>query len=289
MTETKPNETIKPFVTADGAEDMIAEEPTHVTGSFSKRCKHSLQNLPIRKKCCRYLWDSVMAIPKEENAAAELRRLGEGCLCETCITVLLRAMFVRWGTVTDPAKRYHLELTFATEEERVAAEEILEKAGLAMHPSLRKCPGGQANPGGREKYLLYYKSSTDIEDFLATIGASGAVFDLMNTKIVKEFRNSVNRQVNCDTANIGKQLEASKKYIEAIQYLTETGAINRLPDALRDTARLRLEYDQLSLADLGNLCEPKVSKSGMKHRMEKLLTFAKNLEEHLGAEKSTQP
>ncbi len=241
--------------------------------SFSTKCKSSLTALPIRKKCCRYLWDAVMAIPKEENAAAELKRLGEGCLCESCLSVLLRAMFVRWGTVTDPEKRYHLELTFPTEEERDTAADILQTAGLCLHPSVRR------SANGKEKFLLYYKSSTDMEDFLATIGASGAVFELMNTKIVKEFRNSVNRQVNCDTANIGKQLEASKKYIEAIHYLNDTGAMNRLPEALRETARLRLEHDQLSLADLGNLCEPKVSKSGMKHRMEKLLEFARSLQE----------
>ncbi len=216
-----------------------------------------------------------MAIPKDINAAAELKRLGEGCLCESCQSVLLRAMFVRWGTVTDPEKRYHLELTFINEDERDTADGILQNAGLCLHPSVRR------GANGKEKYLLYYKSSTDMEDFLATIGASGAVFALMNTKIVKEFRNSVNRQVNCDTANIGKQLEASKKYIEAIQYLNETGAMNRLPEALRETARLRLEYDQLSLADLGSLCEPKVSKSGMKHRMEKLLEFAKSVQEEL--------
>ncbi len=247
-----------------------------VSGSFSKKCKHTLTTLPIRKKCCRYVWDGVMAIPKEENAATELTRLGEGCLCDTCLSVLVRAMFVRWGTMTDPEKRYHLELTFATEEERAAANDILQRAGLMLHPSVRHCANG------REKWLLYYKSSSDIEDFLATVGASGAVFDLMNTKIVKEFRNSVNRQVNCDTANIGKQLEASKKYIEAIHYLLHTGTMNRLPESLRETAKLRLENDQLSLAELGNLCEPKVSKSGMKHRMEKLLGFARHLQEENG-------
>ena len=116
-----------------------------------------------------------------------------------------------------------------------------------------------------------------MEDFLAYIGASAAAFDIMNAKIVKEFRNSVNRQVNCDTANIEKQLEASKKYVDAIRYLTETGAITKLPENLQQTARLRLENEQVSLAELGNLCEPKVSKSGMKHRMEKLLEYAESI------------
>jgi len=141
-----------------------------------------------------------------------------------------------------------------------------------MHASVRR------SASGRETWILYYKSTAEMEDFLAYIGASGAAFDIMNAKIVKEFRNSVNRQVNCDTANIEKQVEASKKYIEAIRLLIDTGAITKLPEALQKTARLRLEYDQVSLTELGNLCEPKVSKSGMKHRMEKLLEYAVSLQ-----------
>ena len=241
--------------------------------SFSQKCKESLIALTVRKKCCRYLWDAVMTAEMSDSAdtAAQIRTWGEGCRCETCLSVLIRAMFVRFGAMTDPEKRYHLEFTFRSEAERDAATVILENAGFTMHASVRHPKNGQ------EKWILYYKSSSDMEDFLAYIGASAAAFDIMNAKIVKEFRNSVNRQVNCDTANIEKQLEASKKYIDAIRILTETGAISKLPETLQKTAKLRLEYEQVSLAELGNLCEPKVSKSGMKHRMEKLLEYASGL------------
>ena len=239
--------------------------------SFSQKTKTALSAIPIKKKCCRYLWDAVNAAPKGENAADAITEWGGACRCENCLPVLIRALFVRYGAVTDPMKRYHLEFAFRLESERDAAAAVLENAGFAMHTSLRH------GANGNDKWILYYKSSTDMEDFLAYIGASTAAFDIMNAKIVKEFRNSVNRQVNCDTANIEKQLEASKKYIEAIRYLTETGAGTKLPEALQQTARLRLEYEQVSLAELGNLCEPKVSKSGMKHRMEKLLEYADSL------------
>ena len=96
----------------------------------------------------------------------------------------------------------------------------------------------------------------------------------MNRKIEREFRNSVKRQVNCDTANIEKQLASAKKYIEAIRYLVDTGSIDRLSPELKNTALLRMENEQLNLADLGRMVNPPVSKSGMKHRLEKILTFA---------------
>lgn len=250
-------------------------------GSFCQRTKDTLCAIPIRKKCCRFLWDAVTALPKGESAAEKIHEWQDGCRCDNCMPVLLRALFCRYGAVTDPAKRYHLEFAFPSENERDAAAALLEQAGFVLHSSLRH------SAKGKDKWILYYKSSADMEDLLAYIGASAATFALMNAKIVKEFRNSVNRQVNCDTANIEKQLEASKKYVEAIRYLTETGAISKLPEALQQTAKLRLEYEQVSLAELGNLCEPKVSKSGMKHRMEKLLEYAQRLQAEEAKEETT--
>jgi len=246
--------------------------------SFSQKCKEALTALPVKKKCCRYLWDAVMSyVPdSEEDTAQQFTVWGEACRCDTCLSVLIRALFVKYGAITDPEKRYHLEFTFRRERERDTAAGLLESAGFTLHSSVRHPAKGQ------EKWILYYKSSADMEDFLAYIGAAAAAFDIMNAKIVKEFRNSVNRQVNCDTANIEKQLEASKKYIDAIRLLTETGAVSKLPENLQQTARLRLEFEQVSLAELGNLCEPKVSKSGMKHRMEKLLEYAENLQKETG-------
>jgi len=211
-----------------------------------------------------------MALPDNETEmmAMRIREMGNSCRCENCLAVLLRALFIRFGTMTDPMKRYHLEYGFKNAGSREQMGILLENAGFSFHASSRK------TEKSGEKFLLYYKNSSDMEDFLAYIGASGAAFEIMNAKIVKEFRNSVNRQVNCDTANIEKQLEASQKYIEAIRLLVRTGAISKLPENLQETAKLRLENEQLSLGELGNLCEPKVSKSGMRHRMEKLLEFS---------------
>lgn len=235
--------------------------------SFNHKLKETLKEIPVRKKCCRYTAETTAEVLKNDIPDAQsITELHLHCRCDGCLVCLVRELFIRFGTVTDPMKRYHLDLCLHSTDERDAVSSVLEAAGFSMQLSER-----------RGKPILYYKKSDDIEDFLAYIGASGAAFDLMNARIVKEFRNSVNRQVNCDTANIGKQLEASQKYIEAIHALKETGNIYKLPEVLQKTARLRVENSQLSLADLGHISDPQVSKSGMKHRMEKIYEYYCNL------------
>ena len=190
--------------------------------SFNQKLKESLLELPVRKKCCRFTVDAAAEIPKEGIPTAQkITEVHLQCRCEGCLVCLVRELFMRFGTVTDPMKRYHLDFCFHTAEERDAVSAVLESAGFFLQPSER-----------RGKPILYYKKSDDIEDFLAYIGASAAAFDMMNARIVKDFRNSVNRQVNCDTANIGKQLEASQKYIEAIHALNQTGHMHKLPEML---------------------------------------------------------
>ena len=174
------------------------------------------------------------------------------CLCDGCRAVFVLELFVKYGSITDPAKQYHLDFSFKTEEERDAAYEILSSVGFEFRKTVR-----------RERFVMYIKESSVIEDFLVYMGAQNAAFDVMNSKIVHEFRNSVNRQVNCDTANIEKQLASVKKYTDAIKLLEENGKLDTLPDELKETARVRMENEQLSLADLGALLTPPVTKSGV--------------------------
>ena len=149
--------------------------------------------------------------------------------------------------------------------ERDAAYEILSSVGFEFRKTVR-----------RERFVMYIKESSVIEDFLVYMGAQNAAFDVMNSKIVHEFRNSVNRQVNCDTANIEKQLASVKKYTDAIKLLEENGKLDTLPDELKETARVRMENEQLSLADLGALLTPPVTKSGVRHRLDKILYYAQS-------------
>ncbi len=233
--------------------------------SFSAKIKEQLREEEIKKKCCRRMLADILALESRqpEEFPANLDEIVQKCRCENCASVCVRALFLLFGSMTDPAKSYHLDFTVKTEGERDALHQILSDLGLDFRATMRA-----------GKYVLYIKDSAAIEDFLVFIGAQAAAFDLMNIKIEREFRNSVNRQVNCDTANIEKQLASAKKYIEAVQYLIDSGSIDRLSPELKNTALLRLENEQLNLADLGRLVNPPVSKSGMKHRLEKILAFA---------------
>lgn len=231
--------------------------------SFSSELKEHLKALPVRKKCCRRVMDALLTLDFSlPTAAEEMRAVYQSCRCPACPAHFLRALFLCCGSVTDPKKQYHAELSFPREEVRDIALDALASAGLSAKKSAR---------GGR--FLLYWKDSAGIEDFLLFIGASSAAFALMNQKIVNELRNDTNRQVNCDTANIERVLAASRKYRAAIDALASTGQLDALPDSLRQTALLKLENPQLSLEALGALLSPPVSKSGVRHRLEKIYQF----------------
>ncbi len=234
--------------------------------SFSSRIKDQLRIEEIKKKCCRYAYNDLLALEdlrNREDLSETIAAVYQKCRCDNCRVMSVRALFLLFGSVTDPEKSYHLSFTVKTETEHDILRTILNDTDFDFRPTMRA-----------GKYVLYLKDSTAIEDFLVYIGAQAAAFDLMNKKIEREFRNSVNRQVNCDTANIEKQLASAKKYIDAVQYLMDTDSIDRLSPELKHTALLRLENEQLNLADLGRLVNPPVSKSGMKHRLEKILAFA---------------
>ncbi|MBE6626176.1 MAG: DNA-binding protein WhiA [Ruminococcaceae bacterium] len=235
-----------------------------MTESFSKKVKNQLEAVEIKKKCCKFTSVALSDLDKKADSAQLLGEIYRKCRCDVCREVFWRTLFTVYGSVTDPEKSYHMEFSFYHEDVRDSVMEMLLDTGFEFRPSVRK-----------NKYIMYVKDSAVIEDFLVYMGAHGAAFDVMNSKIVHEFRNSVNRQVNCDTANIEKQLQAVKKYTDAISALIDSGKIDSLPADLKETAMLRIENDQLSLTDLGKLMNPPVSKSGVRHRLERILELAK--------------
>ncbi|MBE6540847.1 MAG: DNA-binding protein WhiA [Ruminococcaceae bacterium] len=236
--------------------------------SFSKKVKTQIENDEIKKKCCRRIFTSILELrsEKKNDLTDKISEIYKNIKCENCTVSFLKAIFVLYGSVTDPEKTYHLDFSFSHERMCELIESVLADFGCDFKRTVRK-----------DKFVLYIKDSSAIEEFFVSIGANAAAFDIMNVKIVHEFRNSVNRQVNCDTANIEKQLQAVKKYTDAIGKLIETGKIDSLPTELRETAVLRYENDQLSLTDLGKLLNPQVSKSGIKHRLDKILALAEEL------------
>ena len=181
-----------------------------------------------------------------------------------CRTAFLRGAFLAGGSVTDPAKRYHLEL--ATSHLSVSRElhALLLEMGFSPKESRRK-----ANA------ITYFKQSNAIEDFLTAMGAPLAAMDLMNTKAEKDLRGSINRRVNCDAANLDKAVDAAQGQIEAIYRLEERGMLAELPDKLKEAVDLRMAHPELTLSQLAELCDPPVSKSAFNHRLRKLMELSK--------------
>ncbi len=236
--------------------------------SYAENLRAALTVLPVKKKCCAYSLkdaDALRDMPADARPDA-MRSAAARCKCAACLPHFVTGLFLLYGSVTDPAKRNHLEFSFETEAECEALEEILQPIGIA---------GGRTR---RKKQAIYYlKDGEAIADFLAYIGANTAAFDFMNSRIEREFRNNANRLVNCDTANIDKSLKAAEEQTAAIRALTESGKISLLPASLRQTAELRMQFSQLSMKELGDAHEPPISKSGVSHRLTKILDFARSV------------
>ena len=185
---------------------------------------------------------------------------------DCCRTAFLRGAFLAGGSVTDPEKRYHLELATSHMPASREVQALMEEMGF-LPRSIRR--GADA--------LLYFKQSEHIEDFLTKIGAPAAAMDIMTAKVDKEIRNGANRAMNCDMANVNKTLDAAQEQVGAIEKLRRSARWDTLPEKLRQTAALRLEYPELSLGQLAEKCDPPVTKSCMNHRMRKLMEEAKEL------------
>ena len=185
---------------------------------------------------------------------------------DCCRTAFLRGAFLAGGSVTDPEKRYHLELATSHVPASREVQALMEEMGF-LPRSIRR--GADA--------LLYFKQSEHIEDFLTKIGAPAAAMDIMTAKVDKEIRNGANRAMNCDMANVNKTLDAAQEQVGAIEKLRRSARWDKRPEKLRQTAALRLEYPELSLVQLAEKCDPPVTKSCMNHRMRKLMEEAKEL------------
>ena len=171
-------------------------------------------------------------------------------------------------SLSDPEKAYHLEFAVLSEGFASFIKEILAFFELEAKIVKRK-----------RYFVVYIKEGSQIVDFLNVVEAHVALMDFENIRIVKEVRNSVNRQVNCETANIGKTVAAAAKQIEDIRYIECNMGLRKLAKGLRETAELRLEYPDASLQELGEMLQPPIGKSGVNHRLRKLGNIADELRE----------
>lgn len=180
----------------------------------------------------------------------------------------LRGAFLAGGSVNNPeTSRYHLEIYSSYEEHNDDICEMLN--GFEMNARTLERRNG---------YITYLKEAEKIADFLALIGATNGMLKFEDIRIVRDMRNSVNRLVNCENANLNKTIDAAGRQIESIQYIDEMIGLDRLPEKLREIALVRLEYPEVSLKELGEMIPSgKISKSGINHRLRKLNETADKL------------
>ncbi len=185
--------------------------------------------------------------------------VGKSC----CRRAFLRGAFLVCGTLGAPEKGYHLEWRLAREHLARALGGMLEEEGVRAKTAFR-----------RERYVLYVKEADAIRDALGLMGAVTALLELENVRVVKELRNRVNRQVNCENANVDKSTDAAYRQIEAIRHLERRGILKKLPSSLREAAEIRLEHPESTLEEMTWYFVKPVGKSGVNHRLRRLLAIA---------------
>lgn len=182
----------------------------------------------------------------------------------------IRGCFLATGSISDPDKSYHLEISFPN---NMLADEFinfLKDFDIESRQIIRK-----------GYYLAYLKEGQEIVDFLNVVGAHSSLMELENIRILKDMRNQVNRIVNCETANLEKTVNAAYRQVENIKYISEHIGLENLPKNLYEIALLRLENPDASLLELGKLLTPPLSKSGINHRLRKLDKIAEDLRKKL--------
>lgn len=196
---------------------------------------------------------------EEKNIVYELDTKNDELL-----KAILRGTFLGAGSVNNPESKYHLEIILSTETNMETIIEILNHFEIEAKRLERK-----------NGYSVYIKDGEQISNFLALIGATNSMLKFEEIRVVKDMRNNINRKVNYETANLNKTVNAAVKQINAIKELKKNGKYKTLPDSLKELAELRLENPDLSLQELGKLLSTPVGKSGVNHRLNKIMELAK--------------
>ncbi|WP_167955352.1 DNA-binding protein WhiA [Anaerosporobacter faecicola] len=186
-----------------------------------------------------------------------------------CKRAFIRGAFIAAGSMSDPSKAYHFEIALPTRAKAVQLRDMLHVFQIDAKIVQRK-----------RYFIVYVKEGSQIVDVLNVMEAHIALMNLENVRILKEMRNSINRQVNCETANINKTVAAASKQAEDILFIKELIGFGDLDEGLKEVAVLRLEHPEASLKELGLMLETPIGKSGVNHRLRKLSIIADNLREH---------
>ena len=238
--------------------------------------KHTLYTLYSPKNSSEQILNELGIISFDENHNRQINRGIDSNLIlqDCCCAAYLRGAFLSCGNITVPLSGdnkkisigYHLEFVLSCCEMAEGIEALLNRFNIISKQTTRK-----------DNYIVYIKESEGICDFLALLKASKAVLELQNIKVEREVKNNTNRQTNCIVANIDKTVDAAIKQIEAINAIEKSGGLDMLPPKLRKVAKLRQEYPDVSLETIADLTGENLTKSGINHRMRKIIKIAQEL------------
>lgn len=206
-------------------------------------------------------------LSREQNSGRTLVLNNSLLIQQTCCKrAFIRGAFLASGSISDPEKGYHFEIVCPDERKAGQLQELIRSFGIDAKVVVRK-----------KSHVVYVKEGAQIVDVLAVMEANVALMNLENIRILKEMRNTVNRKVNCEMANINKTVSAAVKQIEDIKLIEEKKGFQSLNDGLAEIAELRLQYPEATLKELGMMLNPQVGKSGVNHRLRKLSAIADEL------------
>ncbi len=231
--------------------------------AFSDAVAEYVEHLKSKKRRSFFDENAVKGYVKAEKDGFAYPE-ESGMVCENCLSHLIRGAFLVAGRASKTEKSLNLEMVMPSAETAKAVSELLKGVGLEPKYAER-----------RGESLLYYKKAETVEDFLSFIGAQNASFEIMNDVILKAIRCSANRQKNCDTTNLRKAVEAAAFQLSAINSILENeGSLDGLSAPLRETAKIRLENPIESLEEITDLHVDKISRSGVSHRLSKIVSYA---------------
>lgn len=212
---------------------------------------------------------AVRLIDEHQEIGENLSIVGNLVVQQVCCRrSFLRGAFLATGSISDPEKSYHFEIVCATMAKAEQLRAIMATFDIEAKIIRRK-----------RYFVVYIKEGSQIVDILNVMEAHVALMNLENVRILKEMRNSVNRRVNCETANINKTVSAAVKQVEDITYIRDTVGFGKLAEGLEEIALKRLEHPEATLKELGLMLNPPVGKSGVNHRLRKLGSIAEAIRE----------
>lgn len=242
---------------ADTVKELTGKS-AKVSESAAGKYKVTVKTADDRKKLLSAFSHTGTEITRRLNRA----NLDDDC----CVPALLRGAFLACGTMTDPSKDYHLEFVVS---HKVLCNDIIKLLNEAeMYPKY---------VGRKGSHVVYFKDSESVEDLLTFMGATESSLEIMGTKMFKDMRNRVNRRMNFENANSSRAFDAAYRQLMAIRYIEDKKGLAYLPDDLRELARLRLENEDYTLKDLAENLHDPISKSGVNHRLARILQIYEEL------------